>query len=136
MSKFLQKMVAMTALFFVFMSAQVQSAPLSNEAHYLYLEPSFTVNFGSTGKLKYIRTDIAVKLTTEAALALTKKHQSYLRHDLIMLLSAQEAATVNSLKGREQLRRLALDKIRSRMTELEGEAYIEDLYFSSFVAQN
>lgn len=136
MLNFLQKMMAITAFFFVALISHADSSPLSGEAHYLYLEPSFTVNFGSTGKLKYIRTEIAIKLGSEEALALAKRHQAYFRHDLIMLLSAQEASTVNNLKGREQLRRMALDKIRARMTELEGDAYIDDLYFSSFIAQN
>lgn len=103
---------------------------------YVYLQPAFTTNFGPAGRLRYIRTEIAVKVTSAEAAEKVTHHIPYLRSDLIFLLSAQESDAINTPQGREKLRRLALDQLRGRMTELEQEPFIEELYFSNFVVQN
>lgn len=108
----------------------------STGTQYVYLQPAFTTNFGPAGRLRYIRTEIAVKVTSAEAAELVTHHLPYLRHDLILLLSAQESDSINTPQGREKLRHLALDQLRGRMTELEQEPLIEELYFSNFVVQN
>lgn len=105
-------------------------------SQYVYLNPPFTVNFGSIGKLKYLRTEIALKVDTEEAAEKIRAHMPYLRNDLILLFSAQEPEIINTPQGRESLRQVALDNLRSRMLELEDELLIEALYFSNFVVQN
>lgn len=105
-------------------------------SQYVYLNPPFTVNFGSIGKLKYLRTEIALKVDSEEAAEKIRAHMPYLRNDLILLFSAQEPEIINTPQGRESLRQVALDNLRSRMLELEDELLIEALYFSNFVVQN
>lgn len=105
-------------------------------SQYVYLSPPFTVNFGTVGKLKYLRTEIALKVESEEAAAKINAHKPYLRNDLILLFSAQEPDVINSPEGRESLRNIALDNLRARMLELEDELVIDALYFSNFVVQN
>lgn len=105
---------------------------------YVHLQPAFVLNYGvnTTGRLKYIRTDVALRVIGGEAAGKVSMHQPYIRNQLVMLLSQQDENTVNSTQGREQLRKVALDEIRALMQKLEGAPYVEDLYFQNFVAQH
>lgn len=107
-------------------------------AQYVHLQPAFVLNYGKNtmGRLKYIRTDVALRVIGAEAAGKVNHHQAYIRNQLVLLLSQQDEDTVNSAQGREHLRQVALDEIKALMTELEGKPYIEDLYFQNFVAQN
>ena len=104
---------------------------------YVHLQPAFVLNYGNNteGRLKYIRTDVALRVMGAEAAGKVNHHQAFIRNQLVLLLSQQDDETVNSTQGREQLRQEALNEINALMTELEGEAYVEDLYFQNFVVQ-
>lgn len=106
------------------------------QTRYIYLEPAFVVNYGSTGRMKYLRTEVALKVSTSEAAGKVSEHKPYIRNNLVLMFSAQEPEIMNSSQGREQLRKLALDEVRALMEQLEGMPYIDDLYFSNFVVQN
>ena len=115
---------------------RAEDAPIATETKYLHLEPAFVVNYGSTGRMKYLRTEIALKVSGNDAAATVSQHKPYIRNNLVMLLSAQEAETMNSSQGRESLRKVALDEVRALMVKLEGSPLVDDLFFSNFVVQN
>ena len=71
-----------------------------------------------------------------SAASAVSSHRPYIRNNLVFLLTAQDGDVVNTSLGRENLRKAALDEVRALMTELEGEAFIDDLYFENFVVQN
>lgn len=104
---------------------------------YVHLQPAFVLNYGAntTGRLKYIRTDVALRVIGDEAAGKVNHHQAYIRNQLVLLLSQQVEATVNNSQGREKLRQMALEEIRALLSELEGKPYVEDLYFQNFVAQ-
>lgn len=116
--------------------ASLHAADSTEGAQYVYLQPGFTTNFGTSGRMRYVRTEIAVKVDSSMAAEAVKRHLPYLRHDIIMLLSAQDSETLNTPQGREKLRRLTLDQVRGRLIELEDAPQVEELYFSNFVVQN
>lgn len=103
---------------------------------YIYMEPAFVVNYGSTGRMRYLRTEVVLRVSSVEAAARVSQHKPYLRNNLVMLFSAQEGEVMNSPQGRESLRKVALDEVRAVMQQLEGTADIDDLYFSNFVVQN
>ena len=105
---------------------------------YVHLQPAFVLNYGvnTTGRLKYIRTDVALRVIGGEAAGMVSSHQPYIRNQLVMLLSQQDENTINSTQGREKLRQVALEEIRALMQTLEGQPYVEDLYFQNFVAQH
>lgn len=105
---------------------------------YVHLQPAFVLNYGAntTGRLKYIRTDVALRVTGGEAAGKVNHHQAYIRNQLVLLLSQQIEDTVNTSQGREQLRQVALEEVRALLSELEGKPYVDDLYFQNFVAQN
>ncbi|EAT11231.1 flagellar basal body-associated protein FliL [Bermanella marisrubri] len=105
---------------------------------YVHLQPAFVLNYGenSSGKLKYIRTDVALRVTGAEAAGKVNHHQAYIRNQLVLLLSQQTDETVNTATGREELRQVALEEVKALLSELEGKPYVDDLYFQNFVAQN
>ena len=132
MFKFLMPMVALI----LFAIANTSQAAGASETKYIHLTPAFVVNYGNTGRMKYLRTEIALKVNGAAAAGAVTIHRPYIRNNLVFLLTAQDSDIVNSTAGRETLRKVALDEVRALMTELEGMPMVDDLYFENFVVQN
>ena len=116
--------------------AEEEAEAIVQTAQYIHFEPAFVVNFGTSGRIKYLRTDVAVKVMSQEAFEKVTQHKPYIRNNLVALFSAQEVATVNSSAGREAMRKLAVDEIRELMRMLEGVPHVEDVFFKSFVVQN
>jgi len=125
-----------TVLISLVMAFSVQAA--DSGAQYVHLQPAFVLNYGNNtkGRMKYIRTDVALRVVGAEAAGKVNHHQAYIRNQMVLLLSQQDDAAVNSAQGREKLRQVALEEVRALMSELEGQPYVEDLYFQNFVAQN
>lgn len=120
----------------VFSFANVTQAEGASETKYIHLTPAFVVNYGNTGRMKYLRTEVALKVNGAEAAGIVTTHRPYIRNNLVFLLTAQESEVVNSSSGRETLRKVALDEVRALMTKLEGTPMVDDLYFENFVVQN
>lgn len=103
---------------------------------YIELQPPFIANFGGTGKLKYLKTEIALRMDDSPVAGVgVRHHMPYIRHVLVMLLSRQSAENLATTEGREALRQEALEEVRRVLMEEEGEQHVVDLLFSSFVVQ-
>jgi flagellar FliL protein len=111
-------------------------AKVPSKIKYIHLTPAFVVNYGNTGRMKYLRTEIALKVMGAKAASAVTKHRPYIRNNLVLLLTSQDSDIVNSSSGREILRKAALEEVRALMTELEGLPFIDDLFFENFVVQN
>jgi len=116
--------------------AEGDGGPALPQVQYIYFEPAFVVNYGSSGRMKFLRTDVALRVSNTEAAAIASQHKPYMRHHLVMLFSAQEADVMTSPTGRETLRKQALEELRELLTELEGNPAIDDVYFNNFVVQN
>lgn len=104
---------------------------------YYGLGASFVSNYDGAGRLKYLKTDISVRMQPGTA-ALIDKHLPYLRNRIVVLLAAQLEENLTSTQGKELLRLQALSEIRSALDFLEGQGTgdrIMNLYFTSFVVQ-
>ena len=103
---------------------------------YIYFERALVINFGSSGRIRYLRTEIALKVSSKEAAGKVSQHKPYLRNTLVFLLSGQESDAVNTSQGREILRKQALEAVRVTLQTLEGMPYVDDLFFNTFVVQN
>jgi len=110
------------------------SGPLP--AIYLPLKPAFGVNYGGKGHLRYLKTELSVRLASTDAANSVRHHMPYIRNNLVMLFARQTEETINSQDGREQLRQDALAEIRKVVKEEDALDGIIDVYFNTFIVQN
>ena len=118
-------------------AASEEAAPQGSELRYVELKPTFITNFGYSdrGYLRYIKADVAVRVSSKDAETATRYHLPALRHELVLLLSSQDEATVGSVAGRDALKASALENLRALLEREEGEPFIDDLMFTNFIVQ-
>lgn len=105
-------------------------------AIYQPLEPAFVVNFKDRGRTRFLQVEVQVMARDQKVIDELNKHMPVIRNDLLLLLSAQTAETLQSAEGKEALRQGSLDSINKFMEEQTGKKdVIEALYFTSFVMQ-
>ena len=110
----------------------------TNTSNTMYLEmaPSFVLNYGGGGKLKYLRTDITLSLSTEGALIDDiNLHMPILRHAVIMFLSKQNEERIRDGSQRETIRLELLQELRAALADITNTDGIKDLLFTTFFIQ-
>jgi flagellar FliL protein len=116
--------------------AEDPAAAMANLIYY-WLGPSFVSNYDGAGRLKYLKTDISVRMEPGTA-AMIDRHLPYLRNRMVVLLAAQIEENLTSTEGKESLRLQALGEIREALDFLEGPGSGErvmNIYFTAFVIQ-
>lgn len=128
--------VLSTALWAQDEDAAVDEETVGGSTNYLDLKPAFIVNYGGAGKLRYLKTDIALRLAGgPSGQSQMRHHMPYLRHTIVMRLSRATEEELASMEGRELLRQEVLDDIRVMLEKEEGEHFVDDLLFNSFIVQ-
>ena len=85
--------------------------------------------------IRHMQVIIEIKLTDPSKSAKLDLHKGPVRHELILMLSSQDAAAISSAQGKEQLRKDALAAVQKVFQDLEGEPIIDALYFTNFIIQ-
>lgn len=114
-----------------------EAAVSAEQAIYLPLKPPFIVNYGSAGRLRYIKAEMSVRLSNVNAAQTVRYHMPFVRNNIIQLLAAQTNESVGSQVGKEKIRSDILEEIRTLM-EKEGQLAREevvDVYFNNFIVQ-
>ena len=93
------------------------------------------VNIMDGERIRHMQVIIEIKLIDPKNGSKIDLHKGPIRHELILLLSSQDAGTISSALGKEQLRKDSLDVVNKVLTELEGEPIVEALYFTNFIIQ-
>lgn len=104
-------------------------------ATYVSLEPPFVVNFEGNSPARFLQINVEVMTRQPEYAEHIKKHMPVIRNNLVLLFGSQTHDKVNTLKGKEELRQLALTEVQKILEEETGDAGIEALYFTSFVMQ-
>lgn len=105
-------------------------------SRYIDLKPAFVVNYGGAGRLRYLKTEIALRIGGGVdGPNDVRHHMPYLRHALVMTLSQASEEDLSSMEGRELLRQAALEAVREVLMQEEGRQHIDDLLFNSFIVQ-
>lgn len=102
---------------------------------YTNLDPPFVVNFGGQGRLRYLKANIALRLSSSNAEDQIRRHMPHIRNDLILLLSTQTAESLMSSEGKENLRQEALKQVQEIISSEDGQHGVQDLLFVNFVVQ-
>ncbi len=102
---------------------------------YLALDPAFVANLQDHGSLRFLQVGVEVMTHQQRVIDALKLNMPQIRDRLVMLFSSQTLASVSTLKGKEKLRKEALDQIRQVMQKEIGEPGVDAVYFTSFVMQ-
>ena len=102
---------------------------------YISLFPALVGNFGTGPKLKFFKADISLRVTGAATEATVKHHEPLIRHQLVMLFSAQTEESMNAPEAKETLRAEALKQVQEVLTQEEGKPLVEDLLFNNLIVQ-
>lgn len=117
------------------------SAPSKEEApshpfQYIEMKPGFTVSFGTTGKIGYLKAGVSLRVANAAAPAV-ELHMPAIRHELLMLFSRQTPEALVAPEKREPLRLEALEAMRKLLVDAAQvkPEEVEDLLFTEFFTQ-
>lgn len=102
---------------------------------FIPLNPPIIVNIRDGIHIRHMQVIIEIKLTDQSKAAKVDLHKGPIRHELILMLSSQEAGVISKAKGKEKLRKDALAAVQKVLQDLEGEPIIEALYFTNFIIQ-
>ncbi|AVO52789.1 flagellar basal body-associated protein FliL [Ectopseudomonas mendocina] len=103
---------------------------------YYNLTPALIGNLADTGnRLKFFKADVSLRVTGTEAEDKLKQHEPLIRHQMVMLFSAQTSETINAPDGRENLRQQALKQVQDAINGEEGKPIVEDLLFNNLIIQ-
>ncbi len=105
-------------------------------AIYVEFTPPFVVNFDAKGVMRFLQVGVQVMTRDPQTSEFIKLHDPKIRNDMLMLLGSQTFDSINTVEGKETLRKQALQVIAKVVGDEGGKAKeVEDLYFTSFVMQ-
>lgn len=104
---------------------------------YVGLEPDIVTNYAgdNSKKLGYVRVTIEMMVADPAKIMSIEHHMPLLRATAIEVFGAQPEDKIRSLTGREDIRRLVLQKFRDIMKRETGEDVIENIIFTKYLRQ-
>lgn len=111
-----------------------KAAPADDYVSYVELKP-FIANFGGPGKMRFLKCEVTIQAGSEGAHHDINHHLPSIRNELVFLFSAQTGERLETVEGQGELAKEALQRVRQLLVEEEGEALIDDLFFTSFVVQ-
>ena len=112
-----------------------EKAVPASRAIYISLKPPFVVNYGGVGRLRYMKVEVSVRVSSTSGANAIRHHMPYIRNDLILLFSRQPEEALDSQEGKELLRQQALEAVENILLSEDGESDLVDLYFNQLVLQ-
>ena len=116
-------------------SAKGSGQDKDKQAIYYAIDPPFVVNFADQNQMRFLQVTMEVMAYDQSAIDAVKHHMPVIRNNLVMLLSSQDAKTLFTLQGKEDLRAKALQAIQQVLEKRTGSKGVEEVYFTSFVMQ-
>ncbi len=102
---------------------------------YFSIEPPIVVNIYHPDRIKFLQIDTQVKVENSAVIDAIELHKPAIRHAMLMLISSQKIDEIKTVKGKEKLRKEALNVIKKVLKENTGSEGISELYFTGFIIQ-
>ena len=102
---------------------------------YFSLEPAIVTNFlgSSARKLGFVSVSIELMLEDPDFLEAAEHHSPLMRAAIIEVFGSQPAEKVKSLTGREDIRRICLEKLQELMIKETGSEMIKDVIFTRYI---
>lgn len=129
------KFLSIIFLFTLASSAFASGGGGGGNSPFIPLNPPIIVNIVDGQYVRHMQVIVEIKLADPANGQKVDLHKGPIRHELILLLSSQDAETISSAHGKEQLRKDSLAAVQKVLQDLEGDPIIDGLYFTNFIIQ-
>ncbi len=117
------------------LAAQEQEPGADTNSIYIPMEPPFVANYGGKGRLKYLKTEVSLRVNNVHTASAVRHHMPLLRNAMVMLLSRQQEETVSTQEGVEQLRQTAREELNELLDSENAIPGITEVYFNSLIIQ-
>ena len=116
--------------------AKIPAEEMEKEMSFYHeLHPAFISNFSGKSDKNYMQVYIVALAREESVVENLELHMPAVRNDVLMTLSKTTSDEIETVEGKEALRKKVLARIRETMKQKTGVEGIEDIYFTKFVAQ-
>lgn len=114
-----------------------EPAPTGPVYTYIGMEPDIITNYAgdNSQRLGYVRITIELMIVEPNHLEKLEHHMPLLRAAAIEMIGAQTQEKIKSLSGREDLRRMLLQRIQELMRRETGDEVVKNLIFTKFLRQ-
>lgn len=103
---------------------------------YVSLGDPMVLNLSNDSRrLTFLQLKADVLIADSSAEGVIKTHVPAIRHQLIVLLSEQNANDMKSTTKREEIRQIATAQVQELLEEVAGNRDVKDVLFSSFLVQ-
>lgn len=117
---------------------------------FIPMTPPIIVNIMDGQRVRHMQVIIELKVSKLEHAAIVEQHKGPIRHELILLLSSQDTASISSAQGKEALRKESLQVVQNVLQKVLGKAkkennesegenkadpIVEALYFTNFIIQ-
>jgi flagellar FliL protein len=111
-----------------------QPAEHLEEPMYAPLNPPMVVNFANDPD-GFMQVEVQVMARDKAVIEVVKNNEPAIRNALLMLYGGKTRDDVTNREGKEKLRTETLDEVRKIVAPYTGDHEVEDVYFTSLIAQ-
>ncbi len=130
----MSRIITVIALFgLLCLDSSVFAEEGSTQPVYHELSPSLITNLPSGAK--YIRCDVQLMTLDPERLPDIQLHAPAIRHALLMLLSDQDGAKLQTAEGKTALLEQSLERAREVMQDQTGKGSIDDVFFTAYFVQ-
>jgi len=102
---------------------------------YVEVEPVFVTNYGGLDRLAYMKVQVTLRVLGAEGEAQVKRHMPYIKDTLLSLFAVQTNESISSAEGKEGLRKQSHQAVSEILAAEDETSLLEDLLFTSFVAQ-
>jgi len=105
------------------------------EKLYFDMGKPIVVDFPAGSAVQHGRITLSILVEGAETIEVLKKNEPMIRNNLLMLISAQDAASLNTREGKEMLRKAIMDDVSAVLTKMAGKGRVTEIFFTSFVMQ-
>lgn len=105
------------------------------EQLYFEMKTPLMVNFPPGSIATHGRFSAAILVRGAELIDVLKKNEPMIRNNFLLLISAKEAAVLNTREGKEALRKEMVSSVNEVLEKMSGEGHIEEVFYTSFVMQ-
>ncbi|HEY8219446.1 MAG TPA: flagellar basal body-associated FliL family protein [Methylobacter sp.] len=105
------------------------------EKLYFDMSKPIVVDFPKGAAVQHGRITVSMLVEGAETIEVLKKNEPMMRNNLLMLIGAQDPASLNTREGKELLGKAMLDDVTAVLVKMAGKGQVNQIFFTSFVMQ-